>query len=609
MTLLLSLEDICLNMGGKPLFQDTTLYIGEGEKICLVGRNGAGKTTLMRLLMGEMEPDTGKRTLYPGMRIGYLAQQVAFDPSETVASFVRAGLAGDEYRDYLVDMVMDPLDLRPSALLGSLSGGQLRRAALAQSLVDAPDLLMLDEPTNHLDLGAIAWLEDYIAGYAGAILCVSHDRAFLKAISQKTLWIDRGQVRTLNRGYTHFDDWMQGILDQEARTLQNMEKKLEQEVAWTQGGITGRRKRNQKRMDNLHALRAKLKADKAAFRQTIRTVALDPLPAGDVSKLMIECKGVSHGFTHDDHTQMMMKDFHFRLMRGDRIGLLGKNGSGKSTFLKILLGQMTPDSGHIRRAKTLEPAYFDQSRSDLDPSKSLWETLCPDGGDYISVGGSLRHVCGYLKDFLFDPKQARDAVSTLSGGQQNRLMLAKVLANPGNLLILDEPTNDLDMDTLDRLQDILTNYEGTLLLVSHDRDFLDNTVTKVLAFEGEGVIEGYMGGYTDYLEQKAQKTGQKPTAKAKAQAKIQSTAPAPVTFEKKPDPLPFALKKELEQLPKTIAKLEKTIEKLHEDLALPDLYTTDPARFDDLAKDLQKAEGDLEKAEVRWLELEEKRGI
>lgn len=603
MTLLLSLEDIALNLGGKPLFQDVTLYIEQGDKIGLVGRNGAGKTTLMRLLMGDMEPDGGKRTLYPGMRIGYLAQQVAFDPAETVASFVRGGLAGDEDRDYLADMVMEPLDLRPAALLGALSGGQLRRAALARSLVDAPDLLMLDEPTNHLDLGAIAWLEDYVAGYGGAVLCVSHDRAFLKAISQKTLWIDRGQIRTLNRGYAHFDDWMQGILDQDARTLHNMEKKLQQELDWTQGGVTGRRKRNQKRMDNLHALRAKLKADKAAFRQTLRTVALDPLPAGDVSKLMIECKGISHSFVHDGHTQTMMQDFHFRLMRGDRIGLLGKNGSGKSTFLKILLGQMTPDSGHIRRAKTLEPAYFDQSRSQLDPSKTLWETLCPDGGDYVSVGGSLRHVCGYLKDFLFDPKQARDAVSTLSGGQQNRLMLAKVLANPGNLLILDEPTNDLDMDTLDRLQEILANYAGTLLLVSHDRDFLDNTVTKVLAFEGEGIIEGYMGGYTDYLEQKAQKTAQKPSTKAPPKPT------APVAFEAKAPPLPFALKKELDQLPKTITKLEKTIAHLHEALSTPDLYTTDPARFDDLAKDLQKAEGDLEKAEMRWLELEEKRGI
>jgi ATP-binding cassette subfamily F protein uup len=278
MTLLLSLEDLSLNLGGKPLFQDITLYIGEGEKICLVGRNGAGKTTLMRLLMGEIEADIGKRTLYPGMRIGYLAQQVVFDPADTVGSFVRSGLSGDEHKDYLADMVMTPLDLRPAALLGSLSGGQLRRAALARSLVDEPDLLMLDEPTNHLDLEGISWLEDYIAGYPGAILCVSHDRAFLKAISKKTLWIDRGQVRTLNRGYTHFDDWMQGILDQEARTLQNMEKKLEQEVAWTQGGVTGRRKRNQKRMDNLHALRAKLKADKAAFRQTMRTVALAPWP-------------------------------------------------------------------------------------------------------------------------------------------------------------------------------------------------------------------------------------------------------------------------------------------------------------------------------------------
>ena len=604
-SLLLSLEDISLNIGGKRLFDELTLYINQGDKICLVGRNGAGKTTLMRILMGDLEPDSGKRTIYPNTSVGYLAQNVSFDPNETVRSFVMSGISGDEHKSYLADMMMGPLDLSGDDTLGALSGGQLRRAALARSLVDEPDLLMLDEPTNHLDLEGISWLEDYIANYRGAVLCVSHDRAFLSTISKKTFWIDRGIVRTLNKGYVDFDGWMQGILDQEARTIQNMEKKLEQELDWTQGGVTGRRKRNQKRMENLRLLREKLKADKASFRQTMQKITLEPLPASDTSKLLIESVGVTHSFQRNNGDVLpIMRDFNFRLMRGDRIGLLGKNGAGKSTFLKVLLGQIQPNSGRIKRSKTLEVSYFDQSRSQLNPQKTLWETLCPDGGDYVAIGDSMRHVCGYLKDFLFDPKIARDKVSTLSGGQQNRLMLAKVLAKPGNLLILDEPTNDLDMDTLDRLQDILSDYQGTLLLVSHDRDFLDRTVTKVLAFEGDGIIDGYVGGYSDYLSEKnAKKTGDDKSGKKSSKVTEIKTE----LFEKALPKMPFALKKELDQLPKTITKLEKTIEKLHEDLATPDLYTTDPGRFDELARQMKQAEEDLEKAEGRWLELEEKK--
>jgi ATP-binding cassette subfamily F protein uup len=630
--LLLSLEDVTLSFGGKPLFEGLTLHITEGDKICLVGKNGAGKTTLMRLITEDLELDGGKRFVYPSLRIGYLAQKVEFTPTDTVRQFVLSGLAKQdqtEDKGYLADMVITPLGLDGTAIMNTLSGGQLRRAALARSLVAEPDLLLLDEPTNHLDLGAIQWLEEYLARYPGALVCVSHDRAFLKAVSRKVFWIDRGIIRTCPKGYAYFDEWQEQIVEQEARELQNLQKKMDAEIDWTQGGVTGRRKRNIRRLRELGRLREKLKADKAAYNQTMRTIELEPLPPSQASKVVAEFRHVSKCFVHEGRKTHILKDFNLRVMRGDRIGILGKNGSGKSTFLKLLVGEMEPDAGKIQRGKTVEISYFDQNRQTLNPNKTLWETLAPDSA-YVTLGQGEKakqvHVCGYLKSFLFDPKAARDKVATLSGGQQNRLLLARMLAQPGSLLILDEPTNDLDMDTLDMLQEILSDYAGTLILVSHDRDFLDRTVTKVLAFEGHAQVEGYVGGYSDYLETKAKKEGRE--VKAKQDPLTPALSPSGRGSKEKPSPhrgeggasappegtpqpssvrMTFKLKHELETLPKKITALEAELEQLRATLADATLYTRDAEAFDKASRRFGTAQKELDALETRWLELEEMR--
>ena len=608
---LTSVEDVSLSIGGKLLFDNITIHIQERDRICLVGRNGSGKTTLMRLIAGELEPDAGKRFQLPGLNIGYLEQMVGFAPLDTVRDFVLSGLSDadrNEDKNYLADMVIEPLELDGLAVMNSLSGGQLRRAALARALVTEPDVLMLDEPTNHLDLSAIEWLEKYLQNYRGALLCVSHDRTFLANISRKVFWIDRGRIRTSPRGYREFEEWAEMIIEQEARELQNLQKKLEAEEDWTQGGVTARRKRNMRRMRELVALRLRLQNDKAAFNQTMRTIELDPLEPAQVSKIVCEFKNVSKSFQRGDGRSIpILKNFNLRVMRGDRIGIFGRNGSGKSTFLKLMLGELEPDEGRVARGKTVEFSYFDQNRTSLNPDKTIWKTLCPGGGDYVRIGSGEkqreRHVCAYLKDFLFDPKIARDLVGVLSGGQQNRLMLAKVLLMPGNVLILDEPTNDLDMDTLDMLQEILADYNGVLIVVSHDRDFLDRTVTKVLAFEGDAVIEGYMGGYSDYLEKKS---GKSPAAVIPVSNMLSSKAP--VTENKLNDKLTkmsFSLKRELELLPAKMTSLEQKMEKLKITLADSDLYASSPDKFDTATQEYARLQRELEQSESRWLELEE----
>lgn len=602
---IVSIEEGVLRFGAKPLFDDIRLHVAEGDRICLLGRNGAGKTTLMRLLAGELELDLGRRFALPGIRTGYLAQKPVFAPGQHVREYVLSGLEPQERGEeshHLADKVLAPLDLDPHAVMGTLSGGQARRASLAQALIRAPDLLLLDEPTNHLDLSGIEWLESYLQGYRGAVVCVSHDRAFLANVSRKVFWIDRGRIRVCPEGYAKFDAWAEQVIAQEARELQNLHKKLEAEEDWMHGGVSGRRKRNQRRLRELHALRARLKTDKAAFRQRSASIALDALEAPPASKIAAEFKHVSKSFGD----KPILKDFCLRIMRGDRIGILGRNGSGKSTFLKLLTAELEPDSGRVTRGKTVDITYFDQNRIELQPHKTLWETLCPDGGSYIMLGTKEkprpRHVCGYLKDFLFDPKLARDRVSTLSGGQQNRLLLAKVLAHPGNVLILDEPTNDLDMDTLDMLQEILADYPGTLIVVSHDRDFLDRTVTEVLAFEGDAKVELSIGGYTDYLERKQGKISVAP--------KVASVEPEmkPSALKTAAGKMPYKLKFELEQLPGKIAKLEEEIAVLKEKFMDANFYTRAPREFDAASQRLTEAEAELEAVEMRWLELEEWRG-
>ncbi len=603
--LLLSLEDIHLNIGTNPLFSGVNLHVHEADKICLIGRNGAGKTTLMRLIMGEIAADDGQNFRFPDCTIGYLAQQVSYADKETVRDFVMHGLAHkaeDTQLGYRADMVLGPLGLDPTALMGHLSGGQLRRAALAQALVDEPDILLLDEPTNHLDLEAIQWLEKFLAQSRSAIICVSHDRTFLSNFTSTVFWLEQGIVRICPDGYAGFDDWAAALLEQEARTLHNMNKKLEVELDWTQGGVTARRKRNQRRMNELHRLREKIRADKAAFANKTQKIELDPLAVTVSSKIVAEFKHVTKCFTREAKQIPILKDFSLRILRGDRIGILGPNGSGKSTFLKLLIGELEADSGFISRSKKMELAYFDQHRIALNPRKSLWHTLAPNG-DYVYLGGDRkrpRHVAAYLKSFMFDVKRARDDVGTLSGGMQNRLMLARTLINPGNLMILDEPTNDLDMDTLDMLQDILAAYTGTLIIVSHDRDFLDRTVTEVMAFEGNAVIESYIGGYSDYL---AAKTGRRSKKVAAAPAKI---APIPVPKPPSKTGMDFKEQRELQQLPARITKLESSLAESCALLADPQLYMSEPLRFDKALRELTANQAALEAALARWVELEEK---
>lgn len=603
---LLALEDITLTMGTKLLFEGLNLHILEGDKICLVGRNGAGKTTLMRLITQDLELDSGKRFQLPGSRIGYLAQQVAFDPAIRVRDFVQLGLPPEEQNEeslHRADIVLGPLDLDPAAPMGHLSGGQLRRAALAQALVAEPDILLLDEPTNHLDLTAIEWLEGYLARTKSAVVCVSHDRTFLSAFSKKVFWIDHGAVRTCPTGYAGFDDWQEQIMEQEARTLANMQKKLIQEEQWTQGGVTARRKRNQRRLNELFRLREKIRQDKAALAKKQASIELDPLAASGGSKIVAEFKHVTKRFEREGKTIKIMDDFSLKIIKGDRIGILGRNGSGKSTFLKLLIGELEPDAGRVYRSKKMELAYFDQHRSQLDPKKTLWKTLAPNG-DYVFFGSGEnrrhKHVAAYLKDFMFDPKRAKDDVGTLSGGMQNRLMLAKTLINPGNLMILDEPTNDLDMDTLDMLQGILADYEGTLIIVSHDRDFLDRTVTEVLAFEGQGKIESYFGGYSDYI---TATQGKSTAATAKPTAKLEVTV---TKEEKERATLSFAEQHELKTLPARITTLEQQIYELTQQMEDPAIYTQNPDLFDKIMKAMPKLQAELEAAEARWLALEER---
>ncbi|NBX03755.1 MAG: ABC transporter ATP-binding protein, partial [Alphaproteobacteria bacterium] len=495
----------------------------------------------------------------------YLAQQVDFVATDDVKTFVLSGLSKEditENRQHLADIMMDPLQLDATAKMGTLSGGQLRRAALARSLVAEPDLLLLDEPTNHLDLAAIEWLEHYLAGYRGALVCVSHDRAFLAAISRKVFWIDRGIVRTCPKGYKEFDAWSELIMEQEARELQNMQKKLQAEEDWTQGGVSGRRKRNQRRLRELGNLREKLRNDRLSYRKATASIDIEAQETKQASKIIVEFKHVSKSFIDGGRKVSILNDFNHRILRGDRIGVIGKNGSGKSTFIKLLTGEIEPDEGRVFRGKTIDIAYFDQNRADLNPNKTLWDTLCPQGGDYVFIGSGKDakpiHVCGYLKNFLFDPRVARDRVCTLSGGQQNRLMLARLLAHPGNVLILDEPTNDLDMDTLDMLQEILADFDGTLIIVSHDRDFLDRTVTEVLAFEGDALVEEHIGGYTDYLTAKREKAQKARKIEAKNAEKSPNFMPNAPNFDqispkKQGQKLTFKLKHELENLPHTIA--------------------------------------------------------
>lgn len=612
-TLLLSVQDASIAFNGKPIFEDLTFHIKEGERISLVGRNGAGKSTLMNIITGKLDIDGGERWQLNGTKIGYLEQDVVPVKGQTVYDYVFNGLEPDAdeadmdeetFRaicDYKVDMVLVPLEVDPKADMSVLSGGQLRRAALARALVHEPDILLLDEPTNHLDLDIIEWLEGFLMGWRGALLVVSHDKTFLSNVSNRIFWLDRGRIRVCPKGFAHFEQWSQDLLDQEERELRNRAKIVEREVEWATRGVKARVKRNMGRVERMKEMRDKLKRDQSSYRKATRKIELPQVSAEVSSKVIAEFKQACKSY--DDGNKVILDHFNFRVIRGDRIGILGRNGSGKTTFLKLLLGREDPDKGTVKLTKNLDVSYFDQKRADLDLNETLARNLVPDGGDYIEVMGKERHVRGYLKQFMFDPGRADDKVATLSGGQKNRLMLAKILANPGHILVLDEPTNDLDMETMEMLEEIIEAYDGTLFIVSHDRDFLDQTVSQILAFEGNGEIEHVIGGYSDYLEFKNKNA--KPVEAKSSRGKQEIVDTPKATQDDKPKKLSFKDKHALENLPTEIAKIDTQIEELSAMLADPDFYTKDVQGFNKAAEKLDRKKREKDDAEMRLLEVME----
>ena len=605
--LLFSIKDASVRYKEIPVFQDLSLNIHQGKRIALIGKNGAGKSTIMNIISGLKELDDGEKWEEPGISIGYLGQEFEFNNFETVFDFIFSNILGEERElyKYKVDIIAEALSLDVKKQMKMLSGGQIRRAGIARALVEEPDILLLDEPTNHLDLNIINWLEQYLNNYKGSLLCISHDKKFLENITNQVFWLDRGKLRVSPKGFKYFDEWSEMLLDQEARELQRRKQIVAEEVMWASRGVKARVKRNINRLNKVKQMREKLKADESMFRQATKKISFEPIKDIETnSKVIAEFFKVYKEFKENNKTLSILNGFNLRIKRGDRIGIIGPNGTGKTTFLRLILNELKADKGSIKINKNIEFSYFDQNRSDLKPKDTLKDVMVPNGGDYIEVRGKMRHVYGYLKDFMFDPSIILERVSSLSGGQKNRLKLAKVLANPKSCLILDEPTNDLDMETLDMLGEILISYKGTLLLVSHDRDFLDQTVTKILSFEGDGVVEETIGGYSDYLSFKNSKLTQ--NSKIKNEEKNNKFKVIAKSGENKNNKkLTYKLEFELNSLPPKIKSLEDDINDFNQKLSDPNLYLNEPDIFFEITKKLEKSKEDLEYFENRWLELEE----
>jgi ATP-binding cassette subfamily F protein uup len=593
---LLALRDASVTFGGRPTFAGISVALGKGDRACLVGRNGGGKSTLLKALAGLIELDAGTRFQQPGTRVAYMPQEPVFDPDLTASAFVARGLprTTDE-TSHLVEAMLDAVGVPTMRQLTNLSGGEGRRVSLARALIGQPDILLLDEPTNHLDLPAIEWLEAHLAAYGGGLLMISHDRAFLTRLSRRTLWLDRGRLREHDEGYAGFESWSEEILAAEAAEQARADKRIASETLWLREGISARRRRNQGRVRRLAAMR-----EERRQRVGLRQAKLGNAAAEAGGRLVIELANVAKSFGSDEGEIVIARDFSTRVLRGDRVGLIGRNGAGKSTLLGIMTGAILPDSGTVRHGANLKPAIFDQRRIALDPEASPWTTLAGEG-DTVLIQDRPRHVASYLKDFLFEDRQFKAKVSTLSGGERNRLLLAKVLAEPSNLLILDEPTNDLDIETLDLLEELLADYDGTLLLVSHDRDFLDRLVTGVVVVEGDGRIDEYVGGYSDYVRQR-RKPPAKPVAKAAAKPGAKPTARGGTL----PERMSFKERRELETLPGTIAALEAEKAALEAKLADPAFYPKDRAGFEAASVHHREVIAALTVAEERWLALAER---
>lgn len=585
-----TIKEAKLTFGLNPLFTGVDLYINKGDKICLVGRNGCGKSTLLKVIAGQIEADDGEFFMQPGVRIGYMPQEPDFTGFKTLREVVEAGLPKEEkHQTYRADQLIEYFDINATQNPEFSSGGERRKAALARALINEPDILLLDEPTNHLDISAIEKLEEIIQKFTGAVLVISHDRAFLSHVSHTTFWLDRGILRRNNKGFDDFENWQDQIIEQEIIEQKALNKKIAEETEWLHKGVTARRKRNMGRLRRLQQLRQERREQIKA----VGSVEMEAQTTDLRSKLVIEAKHVYKSFDKRE----IVKDFSIRVIKGNKLGIVGPNGSGKTTLLKLLTKKLEPDSGFVRIGKNLEEAYFDQNRITLDPKKTLWKTLCNEG-DHIWVRGHFRHVVAYLKDFLFKPDQAQALVSTLSGGEKNRLMLAVALAKPSNFLVLDEPTNDLDMDTLDLLQEVLDEYEGTIIIVSHDRDFMDKVATSLLYLKGDGTVYEHVGTYTELLEKLKNKTD-------KQTPKKQNIKEEPKVREKnKTLKLSFKEQYLLKTLPTEIEKLEQEIKAIEISLGNPNLYTDDPQKFDELTGALAADKKQLDEMENQWLELQ-----
>ncbi|AYM06614.1 MULTISPECIES: ABC-F family ATP-binding cassette domain-containing protein [Agrobacterium] len=596
---ILKLDDIKLTFGVTPLLDGANLQVEPGDRICLVGRNGSGKSTLMKIAAGLVEAQSGEVFRHPSATIRYLEQAPDFNGYDTVQAYAEAGLGpGDD--PYRVTYLLEHLGLTGQEHPASLSGGEARRAALARVMAPEPDILMLDEPTNHLDLPTIEWLESDLQQRRSALVLISHDRRFLEKVSTSTVWLDRGQSRRLNRGFAHFEEWRDKVLEEEELEQHKLGKAIEREEHWMRYGVTARRKRNMRRVGELQAMRAEYRGHKGP-QGTVQATVTEGRESG---KLVIEAEAITKAYGE----RVIVAPFSLRVHRGDCIGFVGPNGAGKTTLLKMLTGQLEPDSGMVKLGTNLEIATLDQKREDLNPNDTLAHYLTDGRGENLLVNGELKHVTGYMKDFLFQPEQARTPIRNLSGGERARLILARILARPTNLLILDEPTNDLDIETLDLLQEIVAGFSGTVILVSHDRDFLDRTVTSTIAPVNPDQPDGrwieYAGGYSDMMAQRKGAAEEKRKAEKQEKAKAAPSASASQDPSKAKGKLSFKQKFALENLPKEMEKAQGEIAKREERMADPNLFTKDPATFNTLAKEMTKLREKLETMEEEWLELE-----
>ncbi len=594
---ILTLDQIRLGFGGRPLFEGVSLVASPGERLALVGRNGSGKSTLLKVMAGIVAPDAGERFAKPGVQVSYLPQEPDLSGFETLGDYAAAELEPAER--WRAEAAMEGLKIRGHANPAAASGGERRRAALARLIAGAPDLMLLDEPTNHLDIQAIEWLESWLGQTKTAYVLISHDRAFLSALTRGTLWVDRGVVRRSPEGFSGFEAWRDAVLAEEEAQRHKLDRLIKEEARWAVEGISARRTRNQGRLRRL----AELREERRAQIRVTGTAAMALESSGQSGKRVIEAEGIEKRFGD----RVILRPFSLRIGRGERVALVGPNGVGKTTLLKMLIGEVAPDAGRVRHGTGLEMAVFDQTRAALDPEKSLWESLTEDkllglkgSNDQVMVRGRPRHVVGYLKEFLFDERQARGPVSQLSGGERARLLLARIMARPSNLLVLDEPTNDLDVETLDLLQELVSEFDGTVLLVSHDRDFLDRVATTTVAMEGDGRATVYAGGWTDYRTQRGA-AAPEPETRAKPVAKPPQKPAGPPAAAKK---LSFNQQKRLDDLPGEIARLEAEIAKLEELLGDPELFAREPQKFHKATAALTLRQEKLALAEEEWLELE-----